>query len=415
VYNSFLQRLVRVLFSVSLLVVTHLYAPFLILLPEPWRELTPYATYLMLFLGLFLSIHFNRSRAFFVFLMLLFFQWNTLAVFQGGWGAAFARSIDCSLRFLLPVNITLFCFMREKGIFSLAGRMRFVFLLVQVSGLILLGKSSQATQAAAQQTGMLLDHAAAGCRAIPQFVLLLMGMCVTTVAVRALRSRLLIDSGLLGALVAVIWVNCRQSDTTTTSVFLFTSGLILAVCILQDFHNSANRDEVTGLLSRRVLNEDLHGLGRRYTIAMLDMDHFKRLNDSYGHDIGDQVLRMAADRMRKVAASGKVYRYGGEEFTILFPRKGLADVFPLLEDLRSSIASYRFQMRGLDRPGRDREGKKLRSTGSDDTHINVTVSIGVAESDSERKSPREVLVAADEALYRAKQKGRNRVISASGT
>jgi GGDEF domain-containing protein len=412
VYGSFLGKLKLVLFPTSILALTHLCAPYLTLLSQPWRAFTPYATSLMLLLGIFLSLHFNRGRAFFVFLILFFYHWYCFSIFQGGWGATFANRIDKILWYLIPVNITLFSLMREKGIFTLAGRMRFVFLVVQAGLLFLLGKSSQAV---ALQTDILLKDAVVGNHDIPRFAFLLMEVCVMTVAVRSFRKQSFIESGFLGALLAVVWILCMQPNTTTLSVFLLAAGLILTVSILQDFHTMAYRDDLTGLLSRRVLNEDLQGLGRRYAIAMLDMDHFKRLNDSYGHDAGDQVLCMAADRMRKVGAGCKAYRYGGEEFTILFPRKGLVDVLPLLDGLRSSIASYRFRLRGRERPGRDKEGKKLRTADNNDTHISVTVSIGVAESDSDRKNPRDVLAAADEALYRAKQRGRNRVVSVSVT
>lgn len=408
-HGSFFWKLKFILFPLSLLVVTYLYEPCLTLLSQSWRDYAPYAAYLMLLLGILLSLHFNRSRAFFILIILIFFHWYCISIFQGRWGATSAQRVDCTLWYLVPVNITLFSLMREKGIFTLAGRMRFVFLIVQGGALFLLGKSSLA---ASLQTHMFLKDSAVGHHDIPLLVLLLMGVCVTAVTVRFCRKQSFIESGFLGALLTVVWISRPESNATTSSVFLFVAGLILAVSILQDFHAMAHHDELTGLLSRRVLNEDLQGLGRRYAIAMLDMDYFKRLNDSYGHDAGDQVLRMAADKMRKVGVGGKAYRYGGEEFAILFPRKGLVDVLPILDDLRSTIASYRFRLRGKERPGRNKEGKRLRSAEYDDPHISVTVSIGVAESGNDRKSARDVLAAADEALYKAKQRGRNRVISA---
>jgi len=76
------------------------------------------------------------------------------------------------------------------------------------------------------------------------------------------------------------------------------------------------------LPSRRALIERLPSLGRRYTVAMVDVDHFKNFNDTYGHDAGDQVLRMVASRLGEVSGGGTAFRYGGEEFTILFPGKG---------------------------------------------------------------------------------------------
>jgi len=88
-------------------------------------------------------------------------------------------------------------------------------------------------------------------------------------------------------------------------------------------------DELTGLLSRRALNEYMMMLGRSYTIAMLDVDYFKKFNDTFGHDMSDQVLKMVGSKMRKVGGGGKAYRYGGEEFTVFFPRKKMNRLPPI--------------------------------------------------------------------------------------
>ena len=120
----------------------------------------------------------------------------------------------------------------------------------------------------------------------------------------------------------------------------------------------AYRDDLTGVLSRRAFNEHLNGLGRRYVIAMLDLDHFKQVNDSYGHDVGDQVLRLAGAKLQSVGKGARVYRYGGEEFVIVFPGKSKDHVLACLEKLRASIASYRFVIRGPERPEPYRDGRK---------------------------------------------------------
>jgi len=75
-------------------------------------------------------------------------------------------------------------------------------------------------------------------------------------------------------------------------------------------------------------------MGRRYVIAMLDVDHFKSFNDTYGHDVGDQVLKMVAAKINGVKGGGKPFRYGGEEFTVIFPRRRLAEAIPHLEEVR---------------------------------------------------------------------------------
>gem|GEM_PF-6843563 len=88
--------------------------------------------------------------------------------------------------------------------------------------------------------------------------------------------------------------------------------LALTVAVAHEAYQMAYRDELTGLLGRRALNGRLQRLGRRYVLAMVDVDHFKRLNDRQGHDIGDHMLRMIAAHLRWVDG-GKAYRYGGQE------------------------------------------------------------------------------------------------------
>jgi GGDEF domain-containing protein len=99
---------------------------------------------------------------------------------------------------------------------------------------------------------------------------------------------------------------------------VLVSYYLLVVVI--DAYFLAYRDELTALPSRRALNQLSLSLSRKYTLAMLDIDHFKKFNDTYGHDIGDQVLKLVASKLAKVKNGGKVFRYGGEEFTVVFSR-----------------------------------------------------------------------------------------------
>jgi GGDEF domain-containing protein len=368
---------------------------------------------MVLTIGLFLSLHFNRNRAFFVLLILGFLFWICTLLFQGGANAVFARKAYDLLSLLIPINIMLFCLMREKGLLTPAGRKRFAFIGLQAAAVYFSCKTGQAgamTQAVDVQSAVV-----AGYRSLPMFALPLMGFCGAVIAIKSYVKVSLIDSGFLGVLMAVAITFSSAPTSDVPTVFIFAAGLIITLSILQDSHNMAYRDDLTGLLSRRALNEQMVGLGRRYVIAMVDLDHFKRLNDTHGHDVGDQVLRMAAAKIRRVGGGGKAYRYGGEEFTIIFQRKGVEDVLPYLEELREQIGAYRFRLRGTGRPGRDNEGKMLRSNCSPDTFVSVTTSIGVAESSDDLRTPRDVIAAADEALYRAKQRGRNRVSTALKT
>ena len=155
------------------------------------------------------------------------------------------------------------------------------------------------------------------------------------------------------------------------------------------------------------------GLGPHYVLAMADVDHFKSFNDTHGHDIGDQVLKLVAARLASVEGGGRAFRYGGEEFTVLFTAATLQEAMPHLEAIRASVAAYRMAVRGEQRPKAKDEGEKLRGHDSEEPPgpekvLSVTISIGAAGPQA-GATPAQVLKAADEALYRAKRGGRNRV------
>ncbi len=183
--------------------------------------------------------------------------------------------------------------------------------------------------------------------------------------------------------------------------------LMLVAAIAHEAYLMAFRDELTGLPGRRALNERLQRLGRHYVLAMADVDHFKRFNDTHGHDVGDQVLKMVASRLRKIGGGGRAYRYGGEEFTLVFPGRSVEECLPHLEAVRQSVESYALQLRDASsRPKDDRQGRMARGKTSA-TQVSVTISIGVAERQGEQRVPDEVIKAADQALYSAKKAGRN--------
>lgn len=187
--------------------------------------------------------------------------------------------------------------------------------------------------------------------------------------------------------------------------------LMIVVGVAHEAYQMAFRDELTGLPGRRALNERLQRLGRNYVLAMADVDHFKKFNDTHGHDVGDQVLRLVAGQLRKVGGGGKVYRYGGEEFTLVFAGKTVEECLPHLEAIRQAVEQYPIQLRDRQqRPGDDQLGRQRRG-GASGGRVSVTVSIGVAQRGDAQRSVEEVLKAADKALYGAKSAGRNCVSS----
>lgn len=162
-------------------------------------------------------------------------------------------------------------------------------------------------------------------------------------------------------------------------------------------------DSLTGLGNRRIFEKQLaemldrsaHG-GRALSLMMLDIDHFKAVNDRYGHDAGDHVLKTLAQRIRSVLRrSDSICRYGGEEFIVLLPDTSLAAGRVIAERVRAAIEAAAFS---LDAAG--------------DQTIPVTISIGLAARGDDANAEA-LLRQADKALYASKTAGRNRVTTAS--
>ncbi|MBC7875906.1 MAG: diguanylate cyclase [Anaerolineales bacterium] len=169
------------------------------------------------------------------------------------------------------------------------------------------------------------------------------------------------------------------------------------------FHQSI-RDPLTNLFNRRYLEETLEReihraarLQRSVAVIMLDIDHFKRFNDMFGHEAGDALLRELGLFLKKQIRGGDfACRYGGEEFTLIFPEVSLKDIRQRTEKLREEIKSLSVQ----------HNGQTLES---------ITLSLGVAMFPDHGTLGKELLQAADTALYEAKHNGRDRVVIAVGT
>lgn len=374
------------------------------------RELLLIAPYLAAVTGMFLAIHFHRGRPFTALLLVSICYYSSRAYLQEGITGLLQQGVYYGLALLLPLNFALLALMRERGVFSIAGRLRFSFIAAQTATLWLLFRHNF-EDIVPLLTRILIPLELITNLLLPQPLLLAALCALLLAALLAFQRQAPIESGLLGALLALLMTLLNISSPGIPAVFCTAAGLIITFSILQDSYNMAFRDDLTGIPSRRALNESLHGVGRRYTVAMLDVDHFKNFNDTYGHDVGDQVLKMVAKKILSVGGGGKAFRYGGEEFTILFPGKRVADALPHLESVRKSIEEYRLAIRSDDRPNDAALGKGKRGSRNRTNEVSVTISIGVAESGEEHGGSSAVMKAADKALYRAKSKGRNQVCS----
>ena len=174
----------------------------------------------------------------------------------------------------------------------------------------------------------------------------------------------------------------------------------------------ASLDALTGLPNRRMMESALEEavalqrIGKRnHGLLIADIDHFKEVNDTHGHAAGDAAIAdLAAILKFEMRRHDKVFRFGGEEFAIVFPGRRVHEVWPHLESLREQIAAHALVLRSP-----ERDPSLQGRMGATSVSVSVSVSIGLAERGERAMTPAHVLIAADRALYRAKHKGRNRL------
>ncbi len=383
-------------------------------LPPSLSGLTRLGPYIVLLVGAAISVGFNRSRAF-IALVSLFaaYAGYSLVLDLVGAGTFAARAVYAALAILVPANILLALILPERG---MSHYRNYRWILIAAAEFLAVAWIASAGRSSLSGTVWqeVLGHWFLRSPPTPLAGRLIFAAAFVAAVARAWpkppsTELQPLDVGLAGALVAFLIACEWAASPGVFGVFMSAAGIVLLVSVLQESHRLAFRDELTGLPSRRALEERLPGLGPVYAIAMVDVDHFKQFNDRHGHDIGDQVLKLVAARLAGIEGGGTAYRYGGEEFAVLFPGRSRGDALAHLEKLRKEVEAYRMAVRGTDRP-KDREtGTRFRATRRRDDTLSVTVSIGVAERSERDPAPSLVIRSADEALYRAKGAGRNRV------
>ena len=405
--------------------------------------------------GILLAWRFHSSRILFA-LLTLFLASRALELFSAGQiaSAGPGRVALEAVALLLPLNLIAFAVLPERGWAFSSTVSRLGLLFFESVFVAVICRPGSITGPVFLHPGFLGQFP--GTR-LPTLAMLAFIAAIVVVLSRFLVYRKPTDSGLLWALPATLLSFQAGAVGPTARAYIATAGLILASSIIENSYLLAYHDELTTLPGRRAFNDALFRLEEPYAVAVVDVDHFKNFNDTYGHETGDQVLRMVASRLAGVTGGGEAYRVGGEEFTILFPGKSAKDIFPHLELLRQVIAASNFQVRGgkerrsaahssrrgpsqehdqesrsqgvrsQDGQEKDRRSAERRTqprrpsaprkknravenfSEAGSHEITVTVSIGAAEPNTNFRTVEQVIQAADKALYRAKQSGRNRV------
>lgn len=355
-----------------------------------------------------LALSYNRSRVLFVCALLAF----CLAIEGQDMSAQLDEIIIVAI---VPLNILIICLFQERGVFTFIGLMRLALLLFEFVILMYwINLRTPLSPAILAPFPATMDPLF-GLLPFNQLTTVLLLVSFVGCMIVKARDHTLITQGLTTTMLAIV-IGFAMGSVNTWEIFIMAGSFYLAACIIRDSYNMAYKDELTGLPHRRALNEQLLSLGNRYALAMVDIDRFKQFNDTHGHDVGDQVLQMIGKKIRKVGGGGKAFRYGGEEFSIVFPRMGKSDAFYYLDEIRKTIENYVLVIREKPRedPSAEKHEKRWRQRGSfrhAEKTVSVTVSIGVADPTGDGPDADDVLKAADKALYSAKKKGRNQVVS----
>ena len=350
--------------------------------------------HLLTIMVLGLSIHFSRSPIFFYTTLIIIAN----IVIRSGWAEAdLAHSL---LAIFVPLLMVALILMPDRGIISLKSIPSYALLLVVFLLSVYAVKTSPTWLAQILLTDWLPPQYFDWTR-LTQSVLLVSILTLFHLLILCiLRPSPHMAAG-FGVLFMLIVQMHFGNQVRALNVFSATAVLMCLYAVMQESWRMAYLDELTGLPARRALKEKFEKIGGLYTVAMLDIDHFKKFNDTYGHDTGDAVLRMIAAKITKVSGGGSCYRYGGEEFSIVFSGQNTDAAWHHLELLRQIIAKSKFVVNRAD-------SGKINPPGSQKPEaVTVTVSIGMADSKTKPASPWDVLKQADQALYRAKGKGRN--------
>lgn len=377
-----MPKTLNVLLMPLLVITASLYAgAYMNFLPTIWLNVVLYLPFALLVILILLAWHFNKGRLLLVAVLL------TVPLYQLFFSTAGLSSFGHLTITIL--NLSIVSLIRERGFVN-----RYAFNRIAFMGML-------------YSWSVAFDQEWISFPVLSQMVWSLDGLSWSTLLLSLLIFTCLLSSvcywwrtaNALGACVLITQVTLLilfYIVNTQGQASLLLSGcfLIWVFYILIESHQMAYVDDLTKLNSRRALNEKLLALPKRYVVVMADIDHFKKFNDTYGHDMGDIVLSRVAEEFSKVSMGGKSFRYGGEEFTVLFMNKHWTDIENSLEELRESIESMKVQV--------------LNSKKGVYKDVQVTISMGVSESQV-NLSPEQIIKRADDALYQAKRNGRNRI------
>ncbi len=372
--------------------------------------------YILFIISAFLGIRLNQTRIFFTALL-----WITSYLFLNQTGIAFLPAMNLnifaqSFSVMAPLTVLLIFLFQEGYILGIYGLIRFALVLISLFLCILAASYPSGLIERILTVHPIIEME---CWNLPDYNWLLLAGLASFFILKPNKTIMVFKTAVLISIIPLfLALNVSAAATVInieTQTFNAVSYSIMGIVFLYSIHklywHKVYIDELTGVPNRRSFDEHLRKLGRRYTIAMIDIDHFKKFNDKYGHAEGDNVLRYAAQYLYEESGS-RIYRYGGEEFAAIFRGMEIEDVFWHVDRMREKLAKMNFYIR---MPETIRRKKSLEDRGKKEIttkKVHVTVSIGIAQRTMVCKTQKSVIEAADKALYRAKKKGRNQCVKA---
>lgn len=305
---------------------------------------------------------------------------------------------------LLPLNLLGLSWLEERGALTRAAAFGFGAIVVQMTLVALVASTATAVTSLPFSVNFLpavwLDWTPIS---QPAFIAS-MGVLVV-LFVKVVREPIPATRGLLwGTACAVL----ALLSTEGTMFFFASAILVMTVAAYGTAQTLAATDELTELPDRPSFDEALTHLRKSYSIALVGVDGFKDFNEKYGEETGDQVLRRVGFVLAEIGGGGTGYRYGVDEFAVIFPGKDIDDVHKHLDSVRTQIGGRPFGIRATRRIPWNPEDGTSKPEGSG-KKVLLTVSIGVTERGGKVFDPVQVVGEADQALYKARRAGGNRV------
>jgi len=367
--------------------------------------------YVVLAAGIWFGWRFNRSRLIFVIVALALAD-RFLLIFAEGSGASVGAGciVYNAVCILLPLNLVVFSLVKERGFITWHGKWPLGMILFQIFAVTLIGVWKQLGLSPYLEYSF-IELSLFNLIPMAQPGLLAFGAAFFILMFRYVQHRSSIECAFFWTLLSSFFALALGDIGSMSTVFFATAGLVLVISVIETSFNFAFYDDLTGLPARRAFNETLSKIGRHFTVAMIEIDSFKKINDRFGLLVGDQVLCMVATKLEKVTGGGLSYRYSGQKFAVVFPVKFVDDTIPHLESLRKGVEIYSFILRGPKRPREKPENpEKYRGP---QKRVSLTIAIGAVERIDASVKPKHVIKSAEQALLNAQSKGGNQIATRS--